>query len=126
MDAILTNVNWTAVIIGTIASFALGHVWFGKLFGGVWATGSHNITLPARPAMLPMAGQLLGTFLMAWVIGATASIAAPATAVVVILAVAVLQFSGALFSQKSLAAALIEGGFVGAMGAIMIAVQAII
>jgi hypothetical protein len=126
MDAILLDVNWSAVIVGAIAAFALGMVWFGPLFGRVWAAGSHGITRPERPPVLAMAVQLAGTFLMAWVIGATATVDALVTAVCLILAIAALQVAGGLFSQKSAGAALVDGGFVLAMGVVMIATQGLL
>jgi Protein of unknown function (DUF1761) len=125
MDEILTSVNWTAVIAGTIASFGLGFLWFGPIFGKIWSAGSHGITVPSRMHLSTMALQLAGTFLLAWVIGATATINALVTAVFVILATAVLLTAGALFSQKPAAAAILEGGFVLAMGVLMIAAQGI-
>lgn len=123
MDEILMGVNWTAVIVGTVVSYGLGFLWFGPVFGKFWAAGSHNITPPARMPIVAMVLQLVGTFLMAWVIGATATINALVTAIFVILAIASLLVAGSLFSQKSTAATLIEGGFVVVMGAVMILCQ---
>lgn len=125
MDEILTNVNWSAVIAGTIVSYGLGFLWFGPLFGKPWAAGSHGITAPTRLPLVAMALQLAGTFLMAWIIGATATINALVTAIFIILAIATLLTAGALFSQKSTAAALLEGGFVVVMGAVMIVLQGV-
>ena len=126
MHTMLTSVNWTAVLAGTIVAFALGMVWFGKLFGGAWSRGSHNIVAPVRPPLAAMMAQLIGTFLMALLIGATETAQDLPTAVVVILAFAALQLGSSLFSQKSSAAALIDGGFVLAMGVVMIAAQAVL
>lgn len=90
MDEVLLNVNWMADLAGTAASFALGMVWFGPLFGRIWASGSHCIAPPSRLPVPAMAIQLAGTFLMAWATGATATINALVTAVFVILAIAAL------------------------------------
>ena len=126
MDDILLNVNWPAVVLGTLVSYGLGMVWFGRLFGRVWAQGSHDIKPPATPPLLVMALQLVGTFLLAWVIGATATIDALFTAIFLLVALAALQTAGSLFSQKSPAAALIDGAFVLAAGVVMILAQAIL
>jgi len=123
MDAILLNVNWAAVIVGTVVAYGLGMLWFGPVFGKAWSTGSHNIQPPAKMPMAAMAVQFVGTFLMAWVIGATATIDALVTAVFIILAIASMNMAGSLFGQKSTAAALIDGGYVVAMGIVMIIVQ---
>lgn len=125
MDDILMNVNWLAVLVGTAAAFALGMVWFGPIFGKVWRAGSHNIVRPESLPMPAMAAQLIGTFLMAWLIGATATINALVTAIVAILAIALLQLAAALFSQKSTGAALVDAGYVVAMGVVMILAQGI-
>jgi hypothetical protein len=122
----LRGVNWAAVLAGTVAAFALGAVWFGPLFGRLWATGSHGITPPDRPPLAAMAVQFVGTFLMAWAIGATATINALGTALCLILAIAALQLAGALFSQKSPGAALVDGGYGLAMGVVMIAAQGLL
>ncbi|MEO6298596.1 MAG: DUF1761 domain-containing protein [Paracoccaceae bacterium] len=126
MDPMLTNLNWPAVIVGAVAAFALGMVWFGPIFGKAWATGSHGITPPSRLPLGAMAAQAVGTFLMAVVIGATETQQALVTAILVILGFAALQLGGGLFSQKSPVAALIDAGFVVAMGVVMIAAQAIL
>jgi hypothetical protein len=126
MDDILLNVDWTAVIAGTVISYGLGMLWFGPLFGRIWAAGSHGITPPQRPPLLAMALQLLGTFLMSWVIGATATINALVTAGFAILAIATLLTASSLFSQKKLTAVVIEGAFVLVMGVVMIAAQGIL
>jgi hypothetical protein len=119
----MENLNWLAVIVGTGAAFGLGMVWFGPLLGKVWARGSHNIQPPARPPMAAMAAQLLGTFALALVIGLTATINALGTALLAVGALALLLFAGGLFSQKSLGAAAVEGGFALVMGAVMILAQ---
>ena len=30
------NINWLAVVLGTVAFFAVGALWYGVLFGKVW------------------------------------------------------------------------------------------
>lgn len=119
----MENLNWLAVIVGTLVAYGLGMVWFGPLFGKAWAKGSHDIQPPARPPMLAMAAQLLGTFALALVIGLTAAINALGTALLAIAALALLLFAGGVFSQKSPGAAAIEGGFAVVMGAVMILAQ---
>ena len=126
MDAILLNVNWLAVIAGTIAAFGVSMLWFGPLFGRIWAQGSHGIVPPARFPVAAMGLYLLGTFLMAWLVGATATINALGTAIMLILATAVFQTSSSLFSQKTTAAALIDGGIIIVMGVVMIAAQGLL
>ncbi|SPH17404.1 hypothetical protein DEA8626_00922 [Defluviimonas aquaemixtae] len=118
--------NWPAIIVGTLIAFALGMLWFGPIFGKAWAKGSHGIKPPARLPVAAMLLQLAGTFLLALVIGLTAQVNALGTAIAAILALAVLQLAGGLFSQKSGAAALIDGGYVVVMGALMILIQGLL
>ncbi len=45
MAEITANLNWLAIIIGTVLSFLLGWFWYStKLFGTKWASGN-NIDL---------------------------------------------------------------------------------
>lgn len=126
MTELTAGVNWTAIIAGTIAAFALGMLWFSpRMFGKGWAAGSHGIVPPASPPMGALALQLAGTFLMAWIIGITAVANHLLTAVLVILAIAALQFAGGLLSQKTTRAALIDGSYVLAMGVLMIIAQGV-
>jgi Protein of unknown function (DUF1761) len=125
VDDILIQANWTAILAGTVVSYGLGFLWFGSVFGRLWSAGSHGIAPPQRPPILAMALQLAGTFFLAWIIGATATVNALVTAILAILAIAALLTAGALFSQKTLVAALIEGGFVLVMGMVMIVLQGV-
>ncbi|WP_284164298.1 DUF1761 domain-containing protein [Frigidibacter sp. SD6-1] len=122
----LSDINWLAVLVGTAAAFALGMVWFGPLFGRIWAAGSHGISPPARPPEGAMALQLAGTFLLALVIGLTATRNDLWTALAAILATGALQLAGGLFSQKTAGAALVDGSYPLAMGALMIAAQGLL
>lgn len=126
MDAALILVNWTAVLVGTAAAFALGMIWFGPIFGKVWPKGSHDIKPPEKMPVAALTIHLLGTFLMSWVIGATASTGALITPVLLTLAFACLMLASSLLSQKSPGASLVDSGYVLATGAIMIAVQALL
>ncbi len=124
MSELSLNVNWLAVIAGTVASFLVGWLWYSpKLFGIKWAEGVGvkltDSKLPKGMA-IAMAAQLFGTFLFAWMIGVTAANDAPATAVLVALTIAVLQAASGLYSQKSSYAIATESGFVIAMAMVMI------
>ncbi len=122
----ISLVNWTAVISGTLAAFALGMIWFGPmLFGRAWAEGSHGIAPPPRPPVLAMAVTLAGLFLFALVIGLTETEQAIGVAVAAIVTVAVVLAGMDLFSQKSVRATLIDAGYILACGVVMIAAQAI-
>ncbi len=121
----LANLNWPAVLVGTVLAFGLGMLWFGPwLFGKGWAAGSHGITPPAQVPVAAVTIQLVGTFLMALVIGITEATQALGLALLAIATIAVLQLAASMFGQKSRYAALVDAGFVLAMGVIMIGAQA--
>ena len=127
MNELAMGVNFPAVLLGTVLAFLAGWLWYGPLlFRRVWSEGSHGIAPPGRIPAGPMAAQLTGTFLMAWLVGITARSDALATAFLVILAIAVLIFAGGLMSQKSGEAALVDGGYAVVMGALMIAAQGVL
>jgi hypothetical protein len=63
---------------------------------------------------------------MAWLVGITAVNDLLLTALLVILTIGLLQVGAGLFAQKSRAAALIDGGYVVMMGALMIAAQGVL
>lgn len=119
--------NWGAVALGTVLAYALGMLWFSpRMFGRAWSAGSHNITPPASVPVAAMGAQLVATLLLALAIGLTETAEDLVAALLIILTGAMLQLAGGLFSQKSLAAALIDGAYVIAMGALMIVAQAIL
>ncbi len=126
MDDILVNVNWVSVVVGAVAAFGLGMVWFGMVFNKPWAKGSHNIEPPPKMPVAAMGLQLLGIFLLSWVIGATATIHALGTAIFILLALASLQAASSLFCQKFTAAAMIDGDFIFVAGGVMIAAQGLL
>ncbi|MEL6572042.1 MAG: DUF1761 domain-containing protein [Pseudomonadota bacterium] len=119
--------NWPAVALGTVLAFGLGMIWFSPmLFGKAWSTGSHNISPPNSPPMMAMVTQLIGTALLAIVVGMTETNEAIGTAIMAISAVALTVAGMDLFSQKSGKATLIDAGYIVAGGALMIVAQGIL
>ncbi len=82
MNELTDGVNWIAVIAGTLLSFLLGWLWFSsKLFGQKWAEGvGITIDETTKMPLSAMLTQLAGTFLLAWIIGVTATANALLTA----------------------------------------------
>ena len=123
----MESLNWLAIIVGTVLAFGLGMLWFSPaMFGKAWSTGSHNLQPPDKPPMAAMAIMLAGTFLLALVVGMTAQTEALATAILAILAAAVIVAGMDLFSQKSGKATLIDAGYIVAMGVLMIGAQGVL
>ncbi len=127
MDELVLNVNWVAVIVGAVASFLLGWLWYSpKLFGVKWAEGV-GVSLDKGSAMPlgAMAAQAIGLFLYAWVVGVTAKNEALLTIILIMLALVFLTAGSGKFSQKSNYAIATESGFVVVMTIVMIVVQGI-
>lgn len=122
METITTGVSWWAVGVSTVLSFMLGGLWYSPiLFGRKWAEGvgveiGEGSTQPV-PAMIM---QLLGTFLLAWVIALADAMGAYPAAVLIVLTAAVLMIASNLFSEHTLFASLIQGLFVVVMAIIMV------
>ena len=62
MEGITTNISWLAVIVGAVASFLVGWLWYSeKLFGKKWAEGlGLNLGSASEMPALAMILQLLG------------------------------------------------------------------
>ncbi len=127
MEEIIANVNWIAVVVGAVVSFALGWLWYSpKMFGEKWLHGI-GISFDDQTSMMPaMITQIVGTFLFAWVIGLTATTDSLLTAILITLTIAVLIKANGLFSKKSHYAIKVEVGFIIVMAIIMIATHAVI
>lgn len=119
--------NWTAVLVGTVAAFLMGWLlYLPKVFGARWAEGSR--LSPEPPETLPffaMATQIAALFVLALVIGVTAQTSALITAVLAILAAALLVAAQDAFTQKSAFATAVDTGYVLLSGVLMIAAQGI-
>ena len=120
------GVNWLAVIVGFIAAYALGMLWYSpKLFGNAWCKGCgievdyDNQALPK----LAMLIQAIGTFLFSWLVGITAASDALLTILLVGVTLALLIASAGLYAKKSSDAVIIEATYVIAMLVIMIICQ---
>jgi hypothetical protein len=128
MTEVTTNVNWLAVIVGFVLSFALGWLWYGpKLFSARWAEGvGAKMGDGGSMPMAPMVLQAIGTFLLAWLVGVTAANNALATIILVALTFMALQAASGKFTGKSNYAIGTEVGFIAAMVVLMIVVQGIL
>ncbi len=127
MDEITQNINWLAVIVGAIVSFLLGWLWYApKVFGKKWAAGvGIEMGDKPKPPAMAMFTQAIGIFLLAWLVGLTATSSALLTILLIVITYIFLATSQGLFVQKSVAAIVIEQGYIVAMLIIMIITQGI-
>ena len=128
MSELTDGVNWLAVGVGTVLSFLLGWLWYSpKLFATKWMEG-----VGAKPdgsgkmQMPPLVVQLIGTFLLSWVVGITATDNALLTIILIAVTIIILVVANGMFSMKSRYAITTEAGFIAAMVVLMIAVQGIL
>jgi hypothetical protein len=127
MEEITSGVSWLAVIVGAVASFLLGWLWYSPMaFGTKWAEGMGvKMGDASSMPMGAMGAQALGLFLMSWFVGVTAASNALLTVILATLAFAMLAFSGNLFGQVSRYAALTNAGYWIAALVVMVVAQAI-
>ncbi len=126
MAELTEGVNWLAVGVGTVLSFLLGWLWYSPwLFANKWMEGV-GMKPDGKMEMPPLIVQLIGTFLLAWVVGITAAQNALLTIILIAAAFVVLIAANGMFSMKSRYAIATEAGFVAAMAVVMIAVQGIL
>jgi hypothetical protein len=126
MEELLMDMNWTATLVGAVAAFLVGWLWYSdKLFGAKWRAGVGLTGDTKQKAMAPaMVTQIVGTFLLAWVIGITETTNSLAFAILIALTIAVLVKANGLFAGKSKYAIMVESGFILVMVIVMIAVHA--
>ena len=128
MGELTEGINLLAVMVGTVLSFILGWLWYSPLlFVKKWMEGINVKPDPdAKIPVGPLVAQLIGTFLLAWLVGIAAAHNALATIVLIVVTIIVLTIANGMFASKSNNAIVIEAGFIGAMAVVMIAVQAIL
>ena len=122
MEAITTGISWWAVGLSTVLCFMLGGLWYSPiLFGTKWAEGVGVETGPgAKQPVGALVSQLVGTFLLAWLMGLADAINAYPAAVLIVLTITVLLVAANLFAEHSLYSSLVQGLFVVAMAIIMV------
>ena len=127
MIVLVAGVNWIAVAVSTVLCFALCALWYSpKLFGTKWAAGvGIEIGADAKQPWAAFAMQLLGTFLLAWIIALTLANDAMPLGVLFAATSACLLMAGSMFGQNSRYAIVAEGSFVMTMAVIMIFCQSL-
>jgi hypothetical protein len=74
------HVNWLAVVVSVVVSFAFGGLWYGPLFGKTWRRVMHMTeTPPGSEIAMAFALNIVGLFLMAFVLTFDVQIWKPST-----------------------------------------------
>ena len=113
MAELTAGVSWLGVIVGAVAAFLAGWVWYSpKLFGPKWAEGV-GVEMGSANEMPvgAMASQAVGLLLMSWFVGVTAVAGALSTVILGTIAFTVLAYSGGMFAKKSGYACNVEAGY---------------
>ncbi|MEP3277904.1 MAG: DUF1761 domain-containing protein [Stappiaceae bacterium] len=127
MGELIDGVNFIGVVAGAILSFLLGWLWYSpKLFGPKWAEGvgvemNEANELPAGA----MISQIVGLFLMSWLVGVTAVSNALLTIILAVVAFAVLGYSGGMFRKNSAYSRVTDAGYLIASAVVMIICQGV-
>lgn len=127
MGEIIDGVSWIAVLVGAVAAFLVGWLWYSPvLFGKQWAAGN-GIELGTASSMPvgAMVTQALGLFLVSWFVGVTAVDSALLTFILAVIGFGVLQASGGLFTKKPGNVVAIDFGYLIVAAAVMFIAQAI-
>lgn len=128
MQEILTDVNWLAVIVGAVAAFLVGWLWYSPmLFGKGWAAGN-DVELGSAQSMPvgAMVSQAIGLFLISWFVGVTAVGSNLMTFILAVIAFGVFAASGAMFIKKPVNVILVDFGYLIVAAVVMFAAQAIL
>ncbi len=122
-----TGVSWIGVIVGAVAAFIVGWLWYSPmLFGKKWAD-AHGVEMGSAPSMpvQAMVAQLVGLFLVSWFVGVTAVSGALATAILALIGFGALYDSGAMFAKTPAAGRGINLGYWIVAFVVMVISQAI-
>ena len=127
MEELTMGVEWLPVIVGAIAAFVVGWLWYSPmLFGKGWMAAVGLSEDNMGPMMPAMVSQAVGTFLLSWVIGLTATTDSLGLAILIALTIALLIKANGLWCNKGKYAIMVESGFILVMVAVMIATHAIL
>ncbi|MDX1563327.1 MAG: DUF1761 domain-containing protein [Gammaproteobacteria bacterium] len=70
----IADLNWLAILVATVAGFAIGGVWYGPLFGKAWmdALGKkpEDLTPSAQPYIISFVTALITALVLALLINA--------------------------------------------------------
>jgi len=122
-----SKISWIAVFVGTIVSFLIGWAWYSpKLFGKKWAEGAGvELGKAGDMPVFAMVSQLFALFMLALIIGLTATFNALITSILAILAIGVWIVSTGAYVKKNTYALTVEFFYTLVSGVIMIIFQGI-
>lgn len=127
MGELVDGVNFLGVIVGAVAAFLVGWLWYSPvLFGPKWAEGV-GVEMGTAQTMPvgAMVSQALGLLLVSWLVGITAASNALLTILLAAIAFGILGYSGGMFRKNSAYARVTDLGYLIASVIVMIVFQGI-
>jgi hypothetical protein len=127
MSELVDGVSWLGVIVGALAAFVAGWIWYSpKVFGTKCAEGL-GVELGAASEMPvgAMVTNFIGLLLMSWFVGVTAVSNALFTVILATLAFTALAYSGGMFGKQTAYVRNVNAGYWILALAIMIVCQGI-
>ena len=128
MSELTNGVNWIAVIVGAVAAFIMGWLWYSpKVFGTKWAEGlGVELGNASEMPVGAMVTQAVGLLLMSWFVGVTAANNALLTVILATVAFTLLGYSGGMFGRQNAYVRNVNAGYWIAALVVMIVCQAIL
>ena len=128
MSELTNGVNWIAVIVGAVAAFVMGWLWYSpKVFGTKWAEGlGVELGNASEMPVGAMVTQAVGLLLMSWFVGVTAASNALLTVILATVAFTLLGYSGGMFGRQNAYVRNVNAGYWIAALVVMIVCQAIL
>ena len=118
-----TQVNWLAAVVGVVAAFVAGSLWYSRVFGRRWAEGL-GFSLDGKPPLEPMLAQIAGLGLLSLFIAVAGG--SPMAVLLGLAAFLVLAYSGESFARHPLDVRLINAGYLLLAALIMLLTQALV
>ena len=128
MSELTNGVSWIAVIVGAVAAFIMGWLWYSpKVFGTKWAEGlGVELGNASEMPVGAMVTQAVGLLLMSWFVGVTAANNALLTVILATVAFTLLGYSGGMFGRQNAYVRNVNAGYWIAALVVMIVCQAIL
>lgn len=113
MEELTMGVSWIGVLVGAVAAFVVGWLWYSPmLFGKKWAEGvGVDLGAASEMPMGAMAAQAIGLLLMSWFVGVTAVSSALLTVILATVAFTVLAYSAGMFGKQNSYVRNVNGGY---------------
>ena len=128
MSELTNGVNWLAVIVGAVAAFVMGWLWYSpKVFGTKWAEGlGVDLGSASEMPVGAMVTNIIGLLLMSWFVGVTAANNALLTVILATVAFTLLGYSGGMFGKQTAYVRNVNAGYWLAALVVMIVCQALL